>query len=69
MFAKGLNIHQTLPQLLFPNMFLLTLTESLGLNVAYLKIFTLTFYKNHILEDVFILGKKCDQRQVICFLL
>lgn len=39
-------------------MFLLTLTESLGLNVVYPKIFTLTFYKNHILEDVFILGKK-----------
>lgn len=53
-----------------PSVFSLTLTESLGLNVVYPRILTLTFYKNHILEDVFILGKKnCDQRQVICFLL
>lgn len=39
------------------NMFSLTFAESLGLNVVYSRILTLTFYKNHILEDVFILGK------------
>lgn len=40
-----------------PGMFSVTLTETLGLNVAYPRILTLTFYKNRILEDVFILAK------------